>query len=144
MIKRVLFFCLCFLIVVACTNKESSDVVSYHYDTNLNYDESLIILDSISNCINDSDDMGNFAKTDSIFRNDEHITVPYQIYCSKENFKSIGVYDRGDTLKIALIEKEKTPNYSLDCPVWVYGTLIGDVESGYMKTPFGVYPLKKK
>lgn len=66
------------------------------------------------------------------------------MYSFAENIKSIGVYSMGDTLKIELIEKEKTPNYSLDCPVWVYGTLNGNVAAKYIKTRSGIYPLKKK
>ena len=141
---KYIFFLLCILNIVACTNDDSSIETSYHYDTSLDYDEKLIVLDSISNCINDPNDMEIFIKTDSVFSNNEHISIPYQIYCSKENFNSIGVYTHGDTLKVALIEKEKTPNISLDCPVWVYGSLNSNLKGGYIETPFDVYPLGKK
>ncbi|MBO4713763.1 MAG: hypothetical protein J5615_07740 [Fibrobacter sp.] len=57
--------------------------------------------------------------------------------------KSIGVYIHGDTLKVALIEKEKTPNFDIDCPVWIYGTLKSSIKGNYIETPFSVYPLGK-
>ena len=58
--------------------------------------------------------------------------------------KSIGTIIHGDTLKIVLIEKEKTPNFDIDCPVWIYGSLNGNLKGNYIETPFDVYPLGKK
>ncbi len=57
--------------------------------------------------------------------------------------KSIGIHSFGDTLKIELIEKEKSPGLSLDCPVWVYGSLNGKLDGKYIKTFTGVYLLVK-
>lgn len=85
-----------------------------------------------------------FEKIDSIYIGGNTISIPYQIYCDKDNMKSVGVYIHGDTLNIALIEKEKTPNFSIDCPVWIYGTLKSNIKGNYIETPFNVYPLGKK
>ena len=88
--------------------------------------------------------MATFEKIDSIYTNKNFISIPYQIYCAKDNMKSIGTIIHGDTLKIVLIEKEKTPNFDIDCPVWIYGSLNGNLKGNYIETPFDVYPLGKK
>ncbi len=149
-IKYFLFLATFSLSFICCGNnsRESSMEYFYHYDTSLNYNEELFILDSISKCIFDFGELDLFEKKDSLFVEDcnskKIIVFPSQMYSFAENIKSIGVYSMGDTLKIELIEKEKTPNYSLDCPVWVYGTLNGNVAAKYIKTRSGIYPLKKK
>lgn len=69
---------------------------------------------------------------------------PSQIHSSRSNIKSIGVHSFGDTLKLELIEKEKTPNFDLYCPVWIYATLNDTLNGNYIKTFVGVYPLGRK
>lgn len=141
--KNFLFFLSLIFSFIACSG-ESETILSYHYDTSISYNENLLLLDSISNCINDPFEMETFEKIDSIYIDGNTISIPYQIYCDKDNMKSVGVYIHGDTLNIALIEKEKTPNFSIDCPVWIYGTLKSNIKGNYIETPFNVYPLGKK
>mgnify|MGYP007101876101 FL=1 len=72
------------------------------------------------------------------------IAFPSQIHSSKDNIKSIGVHSFGDTLKIELIEKEKTLDADICCLVWVYGTVNDKIDAKYIKTFTGVYPLGTK
>ena len=130
---------------MACS-KNSSDTDFFHYDTSLSYNENLLVLDSISACIDDEMEWERF-KQDSVFikrQSDKEIIVfPSQLNTLRRVVKSIGIHSFGDTLKIELIEKEKSPGLSLDCPVWVYGSLNGELDGKYVKTFTGVYLLVK-
>lgn len=136
-----------FLFVTCSKETEESSEFTYHYNTSLDYNENLLSLDSISDCIVDPNELDYFEGKKSIDmeRQDgkEALVFPTQLYTSKETIRSIGIHLSGDTLSIALIEKEKTPNYSLDCPVWVYASLNGKLDAGYIKTSSGVYPFAK-
>lgn len=133
-----------FLFVACSKEAEGSSEFTYHYNTSLDYDENLLSLDSISDCIEDPNELDYFEGKNSIDmkRQDgkETLVFPTQLYTSKEAIQSIGIHLSDDTLSVALIEKEKTPNYSLDCPVWVYASLNGELDAGYIKTSSGVYP----
>lgn len=135
---------------IACSeNSDTSGIEErFHYDTSLSYDETTLSLDSISNCLNDSARIEQIYKFDSIFielqKDREFIVFPSQVHSSIDNIKSIGIHPFGDTLKIELIEKEKTPEVDLCCLVWVYGTINGEIDVKYIKTFTGVYPLGKK
>ena len=137
--------CLLFFLFMACS-KNSSDTDFFHYDTSLSYNENLLVLDSISACIDDEMEWERF-KQDSVFikrQSDKEIIVfPSQLNTLRRVVKSIGIHSFGDTLKIELIEKEKSPGLSLDCPVWVYGSLNGELDGKYVKTFTGVYLLVK-
>lgn len=130
---------------MACS-KNSSDTDFFHYDTSLSYNENLLVLDSISACIDDEMEWERF-KQDSVFikrQGDKEIIVfPSQLNTLRRVVKSIGIHSFGDTLKIELIEKEKSPGLSLDCPVWVYDSLNGELDGKYVKTFTGVYLLVK-
>lgn len=138
--------CLFFFLFMACS-KNSSDTDFFHYDTSLSYNENLLVLDSISACIDDELEWECFFKQDSVFikrQGDKEIIVfPSQLNTLRRVVKSIGIHSFGDTLKIELIEKEKSPGLSLDCPVWVYGSLNGELDGKYVKTFTGVYLLVK-
>jgi len=133
--------------IVACSMDGNPELM-YHYDTSLSYDESILTLDSVSNCINSQKETEIHSKTDSLFierQDDKDIIVfPFQIYCSKENIKSVGVYAFGDTLKLELIEKEKTPGSPLDCPVWAYSSVKENLDGKYVKIRNKIYPLIKR
>ncbi len=51
---------------MACS-KNSSDTDFFHYDTSLSYNENLLVLDSISACIDDEMEWERFFKQDSVF-----------------------------------------------------------------------------
>ncbi|MCL4102219.1 hypothetical protein [Fibrobacter sp. HC4] len=146
--KLLLLFAMIFAFV-ACSSGSSSDIedVSYNYDTSLDYNEELLVLDSISNCIRNAEMLDKIYTSDSIFikqeKNGKKITFPSQIHSSIDNIKSIGVYEKGDTLKVELIEKEKTHQKQLLCPVFVYATIKGDIKEKYILTFTGLYPLVK-
>lgn len=135
---------------IACTGEpnESDASFTYHYDTSISYDEKSLLLDSLSNCIIDSSKIESVYKFDSVFieqqKDREFIVFPSQVHSSIDNIKSIGVHPFGDTLKIELIEKEKTPEVNLFCLVWVYGLVNEKINAKYIKTFTGVYPLGKK
>jgi hypothetical protein len=74
----------------------------------------------------------------------EIVAFPSQVHSYIANIKSIGVHSFGDTLKIELIEKEKTLEASFFCLVWVYGTVNDKIDAKYIKTFTGVYPLGSK
>lgn len=145
-----LFLLTAFFAVVACSDDSSSsnEDLSYHYDTSLEYDKGVLALDSISNCIDGVDDVKLHDQVDSVFvesrGDDEVITFPSRISTTRDVINSVGVYVAGDTLKVALIESEKTPNYTLDCPIYVYTTVKGEINSKYISTASGVYALGKK
>lgn len=135
---------------IACSDDSSSsnEDLSYHYDTSLEYDKGVLALDSISNCIDGVDDVKLHDQVDSVFvesrGDDEVVTFPSRISTTRDVINSVGVYVAGDTLKVALIESEKTPNYTLDCPVWGYTTVKGEINSKYISTASGVYVLGRK
>ena len=146
--KFLFIFSMSIFLFVACSKEaEESSEFTYHYNTSLDYDNNLLSLDSISDCIANPNELDYFEgkKSIDIQRQDgkEILVFPTQIYTSKQTIQSIGIHLSGDTLSIALIEKEKTPNYSLDCPVWVYASLNGELDADYIKTSSGVYPLAK-
>jgi len=146
--KFLFIFSMSIFLFVACSKEaEESSEFTYHYNTSLDYDNNLLYLDSISDCIVNPNELDYFEgkKSIDIQRQDgkEILVFPTQIYTSKQTIQSIGIHLSGDTLSIALIEKEKTPNYSLDCPVWVYASLNGELDADYIKTSSGVYPLAK-
>lgn len=146
--KFLFIFSMSIFLFVACSKEaEESSEFTYHYNTSLDYDNNLLSLDSISDCIVNPNELDYFEgkKSIDIQRQDgkEILVFPTQIYTSKQTIQSIGIHLSGDTLSIALIEKEKTPNYSLDCPVWVYASLNGELDADYIKTSSGVYPLAK-
>ncbi|MBO7125959.1 hypothetical protein J6W78_00245 [bacterium] len=128
------------------TSSESDSELARDYEKEFDYDEEFFALDSLSKCVIDPKETDSFYKIDSVFietkNKEQSISFPSQIYCSKHNIKSIGVYDFGDTLKVELIEKGIKA--SLDCPVWVYATSQKTIEAKYIKTSTGVYPLGKK
>ena len=115
-----------------CDNGSTDDGLSFKYDTSINYDENFFALDSISDCAKTQVDVEEIESQDTVFIENDNgqnrIFFPTQIYYSKDNVKSIGVHINEDTLTVALIEKEKTPNISLDCPVRVYATQINDAD----------------
>ena len=125
-------------------NTDSGD--SFHFDTSLDYNENILTLDSISGCLG-SVEMERHDRADTVFVNNEAgkktLTFPSRLECSKDNIKSVGVYTSGDTLTLETLEKEKTPEITLDCPVWVYVTLNESLDGNYIKTRTGVYPLGK-
>ena len=132
-------------LIAGCQN-EWGDTEGFHYDTSLHYDESILLLDSISNC------SGNIADAffvDTLFIESvggkKTLVFPAQIYTDKKIIRSIGIHPSGDTLIVGLIEKEKTPNYLLDCPVLVYSTVNKDLPGKYLSLgPAYTYFLKKK
>lgn len=146
--RNYIFMIVCslFFLFIACS-KNSSETDFFHYDTSLSYNENLLVLDSISSCIDDEMEWERFFKQDSVFikrQGDKEIIVfPSQLNTLRRTIKSIGINSFGDTLKIELIEKEKSPGLSLDCPVWVYGSLNGELDGKYIKTFTGVYLLVK-
>lgn len=148
--KIFLSFLIFVLSFVACSDDSSESYSGeiFHYDSSLNYDEQTLSLDSITNCIIDRAETEYHASIDTVFISSDgkkaRFTFPSYLLCSKDNVKSIGVYAIKDTLKIELIENEKTPVVSLDCPVWVYSTLNEDVNAKYILTRSGVYPLGMK
>ncbi|MCF0222984.1 MAG: hypothetical protein HUK20_01825 [Fibrobacter sp.] len=133
-------------IYLGCS-KDTDMGESFHYDTSLDYDETIMTLDSISDCLN-SIEMERHDRADTVFINNEagrkKLTFPSRLDCSKDNIKSVGVYTSGDTLTLETLEKEKSPGLTLDCPVWVYATLKKKLDGNYIKTRTGVYPLGKK
>ena len=146
--KFLFIFSMSIFLFVACSKEaEESSEFTYHYNTSLDYDNNLLSLDSISDCIANPNELDYFEGKKSIDiqrqGGKEILVFPTQIYTSKQTIQSIGIHLSGDTLSIALIEKEKTPNYSLDCPVWVYASLNGELDADYIKTSSGVYPLAK-
>lgn len=150
--KKKLFFIFSISAVlnIACSDNssESETGLTYHYDTSIDYNEQTVLLDSISSCLNDSIRIESIYKFDTIFverqQKKEMIAFPSQIHSSKDNIKSIGVHSFGDTLKIELIEKEKTLDADICCLVWVYGTVNDKIDAKYIKTFTGVYPLGGK
>ena len=138
-------FCCAF--ILGCSS-ESDSGEFYHYDTSLDYNEQMLLLDSISNCIIDSAETEYHSSIGTIFISNDgekpSFTFPSYLLSSKDNIKSIGVYAIKDTLKIELLEKKKTPGVSLDCPIWVYSTPNGDISTKYILTRSGVYPIEKK
>jgi len=140
-------FCLSF---IACSEDsgESNMGYTYHYDTSISYDEKKLLLDSISDCIIDSAAIESVYNSDTIFIEEkdgvEIVAFPSQVHSYIANIKSIGVHSFGDTLKIELIEKEKTLEASFFCLVWVYGTVNDKIDAKYIKTFTGVYPLGSK
>ena len=143
-ISAIALFC---TLILGCSS-ESDSGEFYHYDTSLDYNEQILSLDSITNCIIDSTETEYHSSIDTIFISSDgkknSFTFPTYLLCSKNNIKSIGVYAIKDTLKIELIENEKTPGVPLDCPVWVYSTPNGDINAKYILTRSGIYPLGKK
>lgn len=135
-----------FFFFMACS-KNPSETDFFHYDTSLSYNENLLVLDSISACIDDELEWERFFKQDSVFierqGDKEIIVLPSQLNTLRKVVKSIGIHSFGDTLKIELIEKEKSSGLSLDCPVWVYGSLNGELDGKYIRTFTGVYVLVK-
>lgn len=151
--KKVILSLSCSLLFLAACSDHSSEeeedsVNSYHYDTTLPYDESVLNLDSISSCLYDSTTLEAFFKNDSVFieSQDGKNSLIFQsyIYYSQNNIKSVGAYAFNDTLKLELIEKEKSPDTDLFCPVMVYTTLKGKIEAKYISTASGVYALGNK
>lgn len=148
--KNSLILALFFLSFIACSedSDESNMGYTYHYDTSISYDEKKLSLDSISDCIIDSAAIESVYNSDTIFIEKKNavevMTFPSQVHSSIANIKSIGVHSFGDTLKIELIEKEKTPEASLFCLVWVYGSVNEKISAKYIKTFTGVYPLGSK
>ena len=147
--KKIFFLVLATSIslFIACSDNSTSSEIKerFHYDTSLSYDETTLSIDSISNCLNDSARIEQIYKFDSIYieqkTEKETIAFPSQIHSSRSNIKSIGIHTFGDTLKIELIEKEKTPDIDLCCLVWIQATLNGTLKGNYIKTFTGVYPL---
>lgn len=137
------------LLLTACSNNANDSISgnSFHYDTTLTYDETILSLDSISKCINDSAALNEFFKNDSFFtvnqNNKKLLNFQSYLYTSKKDIKSVGANVNGDTLKLALIEKAQTPMLELFCPVWVYTTVNGNINSKYISTASGVYTLNK-
>lgn len=147
--KNFLIFLLLVFSFVACSDdsSESETILSYHYDTSISYNEKLLLLDSISNCLYDESIIESIYKYDTIFtkmKQGEKLLFFSQVHSFKDNIKSIGTRSYGDTLEIELIEKDKTPTASLYCPVWVYSIINGEINAKYIKTFTGVYPLGKK
>ncbi len=99
---------------MACS-KNPSETDFFHYDTSLSYNENLLVLDSISACIDDELEWKRFFKQDSVFierqGDKEIIVLPSQLNTLRKVVKSIGIHSFGDTLKIELIEKEKVRAY---------------------------------
>lgn len=147
---RLIILSIIALLHTACSSSsnESDSGLSFHYDTSLSYEESVLSIDSISKCIIDSTKIEYVYKLDSIFieqnKEKEIIAFPSQIHSFKDNIKSIGIHPLGDTLKVELIEKEKTPDTDLFCLVWVYSTLNEKISAKYIKTFTGVYPIGRK
>ncbi|WP_295053258.1 hypothetical protein [uncultured Fibrobacter sp.] len=148
--KNSLILALFFLSFIACSedSDESNMGYTYHYDTSISYDEKKILLDSISDCIIDSAAIESVYNSDTIFIEEKNgveiVAFPSQVHSSIDNIKSIGTHLFGDTLKIELIEKEKTLEANLFCVVWVYGSVNEKISAKYIKTFTGVYPLGSK
>ena len=138
------------ILFTACSEDTNNSGIEeqFHYDVTLSYDATTLLIDSISDCLNDSAILERIYKYDTIFIESqikkEIMIFPSQIHSSRSNIKSIGVHSFGDTLKLELIEKEKTPNFDLYCPVWIYATLNDTLNGNYIKTFVGVYPLGRK
>lgn len=137
-------------LLAACSDdsSSSSEILSYHYDTSYSYDETVMSLDSISNCLHDSLSLATFGSNDSAYvetEGEKNILV-FQSFArsSRSNIKSVGAYALDDTLKLELIEKEKMPDVDLFCPIYVYTTVKGEINSKYISTASGVYVLGRK
>lgn len=136
--------------LIACSDDSSSsnEILHYHYDTSYSYDETVLSLDSLSECLHKSDAIDEFDGKDSAFieTSDKRTSLTFQayIYVPRSNIKSVGAYALGDTLKLELIEKEKMPDADLFCPIYVYTTVKGEIDSRYISTASGVYALGKK
>lgn len=148
MSKYIFFSLIISLFVSSCSDDETDIDISYHYDTSISYDEKKILLDSISDCIIDSAAIESVYNSDTIFIEEKNgveiVAFPSQVHSSIDNIKSIGTHLFGDTLKIELIEKEKTLEANLFCVVWVYGSVNEKISAKYIKTFTGVYPLGSK
>lgn len=135
--KHLLLLLSTFFFFSACS-RVIDDGKIFHYDTSLSYDESILILDSISDCIVSREETDFIVQMRSILieRQGDKETLAFltQIYCSRDNFKSIGVHEDGNVLYVALIEKEKTPGTPLDCPVYVYSTVKKDIRGKYISS----------
>lgn len=133
------------MIISACSDSNDSDAgLSYHYDTSLTYDETVLELDSISGCILDSAEIDRIYKLDTLYIENQKFWFPSQVHSLQSNIKSIGVHAFGDTLKLELIEKSKTVQADFYCPVWVYGSLSGNLQGKFVSTFTGVYALSNR
>ncbi len=137
-------------LLAACSDDSSasSEILSYHYDTSYSYDEAVLSLDSLSECQYKPADVEAFDRNDSAFVETlgERVYLVFQsyIYVPRSNIKSVGAYALGDTLKLELIEKEKMLDAGLFCPIYVYTTVKGEINSKYISTASGVYVLGRK
>lgn len=157
--KMCIFLFALFCVLGACSDNGATalesgptykynSTLAYKYGKVLDFDESVLSLDSISGCLTDSSEIEYVYKMDSVYverkSEKEIIAFPSQIHSSVDSIKSIGVRVKGDTLRLELIEKDKTPKEQLYCPVWVYATLKGKIEGKFILTFTGVYPLVRK
>lgn len=136
------------LFSVMATYSCSGDASTNH-SSEVAYNETLLQLDSLSPCANTEQDMDSIYNADSLFIVSENgkasFVFPSQISWSRDSIKSIGVENRGDTLRVILLLKENTPPLLLDCQVWVYSTVKGTVDEHYAVTDVGpVHTLIKK
>ena len=126
-----------------------SDEASTNRSTENVYNETLLQLDSLSPCAMTEQEMDSIYNADSLFIVSENgkasFVFPSQISWSRDSIKSIGVENRGDTLRVILLLKENTPPLLLDCQVWVYSTVKGTIDEHYAVTDVGpVHTLIKK
>lgn len=145
-IKSVIVFAATLFSVMATYS--CSDDASTNRSTENVYNETLLQLDSLSPCAtNDQLDSIENVDTLSIVSKDgkTSFVFPAQISWSRDSIESIGVENRGDTLRVILLLKENTPPLSLDCQVWVYSTVKGTIDEHYAVTDVGpVHTLIKK
>lgn len=133
------------LLFSACSSNPDESTTR---DSQITLDENLILLDSISQCLSDTNEISEHSKIDTVRLTQRNNTLslvfPSEIYCSRENIKSIGVSIQDDTISVELIQKESKTNAKLDCPVWVYSTLNRDLKGKYLQTRTNVYALIKQ
>lgn len=89
------------LMLAACFDDSDGveSTYSYHYDTTLPYDETVLNLDSMSSWLTDSASLESFYKNDSAFietqDGKEILVFQSQRNCTKDAIKSVGVYALG-------------------------------------------------
>ena len=142
----IAFVATLFSAIIVCS---CSDEASTNRSSETVYNETLLQLDSLSPCANTEQDMDSIYNADSLFIVSENgkasFVFPSQISWSRDSIKSIGVENRGDTLRVILLLKENTPPLLLDCQVWVYSTVKGTIDEHYAVTDVGpVHTLIKK
>ena len=145
MMKLSICIMLSLLLFSACSSDLDGSITN---ESQTSRDENLLLLDSISRCLSDVSEISEHSKIDTVYlkqrNNVQSLVFPSEIYCSRENIKSIGIAIQNDTINVELIQKESKANAKLDCPVWVYSTLNGDLKGKFIQTRTRTYVLIKQ